>query len=237
MRIAKPLLVSGLIAAAVVAGLAWYVSYSMYGPGGGASEFPDRTLPPQGPERQDDARFMPPAEASEIYSDARQRFFFYHPEDAEVIVDAARMAEEGHGPVCNPEEAVVCVPYGKERYAGTNFGDAGFSVRILPDRDAASCLAARPLEQPAGVTDVNDTRFRVYEISEGAMSHRLEGRNYRVFRSLTCFELATRIYTSVFEVHDPSVVREFTETDRAAVETALDAMFRRFWFRGYVELL
>lgn len=225
---------TGLFAAAVVGALAWVVS----------TRPPEPTPPPAPPPQkeaplEDGARLMPPAESGlQLYTDAQIGFLLYYPEGVTPIEDRGRMAELGYIPVCDPELSIVCFPYGKEDDAGTNFESAAFSVGIRGKITKESeCLVPQDGEAAVGAVMINDSVFASFRYGSAATSHRLEGMHYRHFRDGRCFELSTRIASTVFEVWEPGSIEEFTAADRRTVQDVLDRMLTSFRFQADLELL
>lgn len=229
----KMLLVSGLFAAAVIAALAWMFS----GRPSDDREKPDSSGMATMPE--DGARLLPPSEPGlALYADGRRGFFLHYPEAIVPLTDADAMATLGYIPVCDPERALVCFPYGEKEYAGTNFGAAAFSVNLRADlAGEAACLSPQPGEAPDGAMSVGGTVFAAFSYADAAASHRLEGRSLRAWRDSGCVELSTRIESTVFEVWEPGSIRAFTPDDQADIRGVLEKMMASFRFQENLELL
>jgi hypothetical protein len=238
MRNAKhAILISALFAAAAVLALAWYVS-TKNAPGFTVPE-PSPASPGTGTSEVDTGRLMPPEEpGTSLYLDSEHDLVVKYPSEIVPLQIAATMEGLGYIPVCDPEHALVCFPYDPAAYADTNFESSAFSIHLRDDLGTeAECQAAQPAEDAEGAVMLGGTVFSAFSFGDAAMSHRLDGRNYRAFREGDCYELATRVATSVFEVWEPGSIRKFTEADEAAVRAVLDKMLMSFRFQADLELL
>lgn len=187
----------------------------------------------------DTGRLMAPEDPDvSLFLDPERDLLLKYPSSIVPIRDRAKMALSGYIPTCDPDHALVCFPYDPPEYEGTNFESAAFAIHLRDDLGTeAECLAAQPAENATGAVMLGGTVFSSFSFGDAAMSHRLDGRNYRAFRNGDCYELATRIATSVFEVWEPGSIREFTLADEAAVRAALDRMLKSFRFQDDLELL
>lgn len=228
----KMLVVTAIAAAAAVLLFAWYVSVRRPAP---PPTTPSASETPAG----DGARLMAPSEPGQaIYIDSRNGFFLSYPEEITPLTLSGEMTVLGYIPVCDPDRAVVCFPYGKERYAGTNFGSAAFSVNLREDlADEAACLSPQPGESSDGATALDGTVYAAFSYADAAASHRLDGRSLRTWRGPGCVELSTRIESTVFEVWEPGSVRAFTPADKADIQDVLERMLVSFRFQENLELL
>src|SRR5688572_7495507 len=232
----RALLLSALFAAAVVAVLAFYVA---------SKGVPDSSV--SGPIRSvgqadvspDTGRLMAPEEPGvNLFLDAEHDLVLKYPSAIQPIRNRAEMEALGYIPICDPLHAIVCFPYDPPAYAGTNFESSAFSIHLRDDIETeAECLAAQPAEDARGAVMLGGTVFASFSFGDAAMSHRLDGWNYRTFREGGCYELATRVATSVFEVWEPGSIREFTAADEAAVRVELEKMLTSFRFQDDLELL
>jgi hypothetical protein len=240
MRSAKEaILVTGLFAALVVVVLAWYVS--MLPKTAPAPETPSATGTPAAEEGTppESGRLMaPPGEGLALYTDSEHDFLLHYPSGITPLTSSAEMTSLGYIPTCDPDHAVVCFPYDPMEHVDTNFESAAFSVHLRDDIETeAECLAPQPAESASGAVAIGGTVFSSFQFGDAAMSHRLEGRNYRAWYGNDCYELATRIATSVFEVWEAGSIREFTANDELAVRMVLEAMLKSFRFQADLELL
>lgn len=187
----------------------------------------------------DTGRLMAPEEPGiSLFLDAEHDLVLRYPVGIEPLRQAGEMEGLGLTPVCDPLHAIACFPYDPPEYEGTNFGSAAFAIHLRDDLGTeAECLAAQPAELATGAVMLGETVFSSFAFADAAMSHRLDGRDYRAFREGNCYELATRIFTSVYEVYEPGAVREFTLADEAAVRAALERMLMSFRFQSDLELL
>lgn len=227
----KMLVVSGIASAAALLLFAWAVAVRV------------RPLP-DAPRPSDEApgagaRLLPPAEPGlALYTDTRVGYFLHYPEAIVPLTDTGVMATLGYIPVCDPERAAVCFPYGEKEYAGTNFGAAAFSVNLRADlATEGECAAPQPGETPDGAMSVGGTVFTAFTYADAAASHRLDGRSLRAWRDSGCVELSARIESTVFEVWEPGSVRAFTPTDKADIQAVLEKMMASFRFQENLELL
>jgi hypothetical protein len=227
----KMLLVSGLFAAAALLLFAWAVTERV-------RPLPEAPRPPDG-ALGTGARLLPPAEPGlALYTDSRVGFFLHYPDAIVPLTETDAMATLGYIPVCDPERALVCFPYGEKEYAGTNFGAAAFSVNLRGDlAGEAACLAPQPGETADGAMSLGGTVFTAFSYADAATSHRLDGRSLRAWRDQGCIELATRIESTVFEVWEPGSIRAFTPDDKADIQAVLEKMMASFRFQENLELL
>ena len=238
MTTRRAALLSALFAALAVAALAFYVA-SKGGFGGGVPAGPIGSSGMPAPAAPDTGRLMAPEEPGiSLFLDADHDLVLKYPSDIVPLRDRAAMEGLGYIPTCDPEHALVCFPYDPPAYEGTNFESAAFAIHLRDDLGTeAECLAAQPAENATGAVMLGGTVFSSFAFGDAAMSHRLDGRNYRAFRKGSCYELATRIATSVFEVWGPGSIRAFTPADEAEVRAALDKMLMSFRFQADLELL
>jgi len=237
MTTRRAALVSALFAAALVAALAFYVS-SKGGFGASSDVKPINATGTVTPSL-DTGRLMPPEEPGvSLYLNAEHDLVLKYPSEILPLQTAAEMEGLGYIPVCDPMHALVCFPYDPKEYEGTNFESAAFAIHLRDDIETeAECLAVQPAEDATGAVMLGGTVFSSFSFGDAAMSHRLDGRNYRAWREGNCYELATRIATSVFEVWEPGSIRKFTPADEAAVRAVLEGMLKSFRFQSDLELL
>ncbi|MFA5854648.1 MAG: hypothetical protein WC866_06275 [Patescibacteria group bacterium] len=217
---AQILVVSGLFAATVIAALVLFVSNAPKAP-------VVQPVTPQPVTQPQPA----PSTSHKIYTNTLSGFSVQYPDTILHTEDTQDMQLSGYIPVCDPDYAVVCFPIPKDAYAGTNFGSAAFAVHLRDDlKTSSACETWQGGELVDGDATINGTSYKKFSYSEGAMSHRLDGENYRTFRDGTCFELSTRVATTVFEVYEPGTVKLFSDANRSALQAALDAMLTSFRF-------
>ncbi len=198
---------------------------------------PEPEPPPS--ETGDPSRLMPPLDPGmSLYTNSQHDLMLEYPSRIVPLTDPEAMTAMGYIPACDPENAVVCFPIPQSEYPGTNFSNAAFSIRLRLDlKTEAACMTADNGEVANGQTTISETTFHVFAFGDAAMSHQLNGKNYRAFREGGCYELATRIATTTYEVYEEGTIRRFTDEDRAAVEAILDRMRSTFRFQDDLELL
>ncbi len=172
-----------------------------------------------------------PKPAAKTYENSTYGFSVQYPETILATEDKQDMQLSGYVPVCDPDHAIVCFPFPKETYKNTNFEDAAFAVHVRPDlKKQAACESPDNGETADGEATLNGVSYKKFAFSDAAAGHRLEGENYRVFRSGSCIELSTRVATTVFENYEPGMITRFTEVDRSSMQAALDDMLKSFRF-------
>ncbi len=235
MRFTKPFLLSGLFAAAIVGGLVLYGLYGVNRPPRYVRyvkpnpEVPPPSLQP-GPQPSPPVP-EPPVGAAKTYRNGQLAFAVDYPDPILPTEDRQDMAMSGYFPICEPDDAVVCFPYGKEALPGRNFDGAAFSIHARTDlKTQKSCEAAGNGEQEAGTATVGSLTFKKFSYGDAAMGHQLSGENERIFRNAACLQLSTRIATTTFENYEPGSIRRFTDEERAAVLKILDGMRASFRF-------
>lgn len=233
----RALLLSALFAACAVYALAFYVSarggFSADGP-----RYPIIAVGRVAPS-PDAGRLMAPEDPGvSLFLDAEHDLVLKYPAAIMPIRDRAEMEGLGYIPVCDPLHALVCFPYDPPAYEGTNFESASFAIHLRDDLETeAECLAVQPAETAEGAVMLGETVFSSFSFGDAATSHRLDGRNYRAFHEGDCYELATRVATTVFEVWEPGSIREFTLSDAADVRAELEKILKSFRFQADLELL
>lgn len=230
----RALLLSALFSAAVIAALAFVVASK----GGLWTSGPIRAVGVV-EVAPDTSRLMPPEDPGiSLFLDAERDLLLKYPSGIVPIRDRARMETSGYVPVCDPLHALVCFPLDPPEYADTNFDQAAFAIHLRDDLETeAECLAAQPAEDVLGAVLLGETVFSAFTFGDAAMSHRLDGRNYRAFREGDCYELATRVLTTAYGVYEPGMIREFTVADEAAVRAELERILKSFRFQADLELL
>ena len=104
-------------------------------------------------------------------------------------------------------------------------------MNILADaKTEQDCLATGGNQQSVGPAVINGAEFQVFTDGDAAMSHRSEGFDYRAFRNGTCWQLTTRVNTTVFEVWAPGLITRFTDADQKLVEEMLGSVIKSFKF-------
>jgi len=129
-----------------------------------------------------------------------------------------------------------CLYLPEDAYAGTNLRSAGLTITRRRDLTAPiSCLLAQPegwSDLQPGVVYPEPTEgasgpapravtSRFGDVGEGAAGSYTLGEVLRLFDGEDCWELETRLALTRFENYPPGQVEEFTEADRADVESLL----------------
>ncbi len=217
---AQILVVSGLFAATVIAALVLFIPNVPKSP----VVQPVVTPPVTQPQPV-------PSTSHKIYTNTQSGFSVQYPDTILYTEDAQDMQLSGYIPVCDPDYAVVCFPIPKETYSGTNFGSAAFAVHLRDDlKTRTACETSQNGELIDGVATINGISYKKFSYGEAATSHRLDGENYRTYRDGTCFELSTRVATTVFEVYEPGTITLFSDDNRSALQAALERMLLSFRF-------
>ena len=224
MSAPKAIFLSGLIAATAI--VAMVFAFSRQSPSPVAQPVVEE-LPPE-PQI---VPMPPPKPITKVFTSAKYGFSVEYPETLLLTEDTQDMQLSGYIPVCDPDHAIVCFPIAKDTYENTNFGGAAFAVHRRGDlKKQTTCEAPDNGEMPDGEANINGVTYKKFSFSDAATSHRLEGENYRVYKNSRCFELSTRVATTVFEVYEPGAIVRFTDNDRSSVQAILDAMVTSFRF-------
>ena len=140
-----------------------------------------------------------------------------------------KLEQTSYIPVCD-EDAAACVLYPSDRYKGTTFGAAAFTVKLTDANTAGACETAPDIgdEKKAPNRTIAGVRF-VHWVGEGAaMSHVLETHLYRGFTHRKCYELAINVTYTNYGVYDPGTIKEFTKQDEAKVVHDLEQVLDSF---------
>lgn len=230
MKTTKPLIISGLLAAVVIGGLVVYGMNQQPAPSPAPAPAP-QPAPAPTPTPAPEPTPAPPAPVTKTYTNATFGFTLDYPENIVPTEDKQDMAMSGYLPVCDPDTAVVCFPYGKELMPGKNFDNAAFSVHVLSKlKTEDKCLALGNGEEADGTATIGGTPYKKFASGDAAMGHQLSGENYRAFRNGNCFQLSTAVFTTTYENYPPGTLERFTDQDRANVQHVLDAMLLSFKF-------
>ncbi len=224
MSTSKAVFLSGLIAAVAIVAITF--AFTRQNPPPAVQPIVEESAPePQ------IVPLLPPKPVTKNYTNAKYGFSVAYPETLLLTEDTQDMQLSGYIPVCDPDHAIVCFPIAKDAYEKTNFGGAAFAVHSRGDlKKQATCEAPDNGETPDGEANINGVTYKKFSFSDAATSHRLEGENYRVYKNGRCFELSTRVATTVFEVYEPGVISRFSEDDRSSVQSDLDLMLTSFRF-------
>lgn len=165
------------------------------------------------------------------------------PPGLSLAVTPDQLLTDASPPPCR-EGFDYCLYLPDDAYAGTNLRSAGLAITRRRDLTApVSCLLAKPEgwrdlqpgvvypEAPAGAAGsagasgeptVATSRFG--DVGEGAAGSYTLGEVLRLFDGEECWELETRLALTRFENYPPGQVEEFTDADRADVESLLWAV-------------
>lgn len=169
------------------------------------------------------------------------------PPGLSLAVSQAQLLTDASPPPCR-EGFTYCLYLPDDAYAGTNLRSAGLGITRRTDlRSPVSCLLAQPdgwsnlqpgvvyAEPPgdggaaaggeAGEPPARPpATSRFGDVGEGAAGSYTLGEVLRLFDGEECWELETRLALTRFENYPPGAVLEFTEEDRADVESLLWAV-------------
>lgn len=173
-----------------------------------------------------------PRSESPIYTDKANGFTIAYPEGVEVLNAKSQMNASGYIPACDPDTSAVCFVYPADTYPKTNFSSAGVAVGITDAKTESACLARGNGElSTEGPKNINDVSFQAFSYGEGAAGHQTNGLNYRAFHNGRCYQLSTRINTTVFENYEPGMINEFTMDKEQFILEAMDKMVYSFKFQ------
>lgn len=162
-----------------------------------------------------------------LYENATLGLRAYYPDGFLLLSDKDAMASSGYLPVCNSERGDACLSMPKEAYPNSNFDGAGVTFGVIGEAASEeTCYAILPNSNETKTDTIteNGITWMVFTNGDAAMSHRSDGKDYRAFANGRCYEIETRIATTVYEVYEPGTIVEFTDADKASVEVALDGI-------------
>jgi hypothetical protein len=140
---------------------------------------------------------------------------------------------EAYTPVCTDaastkDATIVCIAYPAEKFSGTNFEAAAFSVNRLDAITAEGCLqVTEPHPATPHKEKVNGVTFDVFDVGGVAAGHWLAADAYRSFHQNRCYELDFRVASVNIANFDPGTVKEF---DGEAVNRSLRSVLDSFTF-------
>ncbi|MDP2629108.1 MAG: hypothetical protein Q8P45_00180 [Candidatus Harrisonbacteria bacterium] len=139
------------------------------------------------------------------------------------LVTAEQIESLGYVALCDPETSLVCVIYLEELLPGRNFHGGAVSVSIDEDKTTEeSCTAQEDNEMEAvDSMSVDGEVFVGYGFGEAATSRQVRGAHYRALVHNRCYQIATRIETTTFEVYEAGTIQRFTNEEREHVESEL----------------
>ncbi len=167
------------------------------------------------------------------YHDTHYGFSVNYPGQAVRVLNSKnQMATSGYIPACDPETSLVCFVFPSDTFPKSNFESAGVAVGILNDATTEqSCFAQMNGEMSnAGDKTINGIVFRSFSYGDAATSHRSNGFNYRTFHNGACYQLSTRLNTTVFEVYEPGTIQRFTSDQERSILSQMDMIVSSFRF-------
>jgi hypothetical protein len=175
----------------------------------------------------------------DFYASTDGNFRFVYPDNFDLLVgDGILKRTQGRHvgvPVCDTRTALACVIYPAERFQGTNFEAAAFSVNRL----ASISTAGDCMEYSDRTTTPNAERISVTSVSIGGYPYRYAStattvtghsqsvQRFRVFQNESCYEL--RVAVSLSDT-PPNSENKFKSTDADAVNNSLKRILSTFAF-------
>ena len=177
-------------------------------------------------------RIMWPQFQKNVYKDPVYGFSIRYSEEAKPITDKDKIVLSGYIPVCDPDATLACFVFPSSTFPDSNFSSAGVGVAILKEfKTEETCLARRETERSdEGFRAINEAKFKVYSYGEGAAGHHSNGLNYRGFHDDTCYQLSTRLNTTVFENYEPGTITRFDMGQENKLLEKMDEMIASFSF-------
>ncbi len=179
--------------------------------------------------------------ALRIYSSDEGYFQFAYPDSFQLWAGARiprtkGSREAGFIPVCDPNTAFVCAVYPAERFSGTTFEAAGFSVNnIQSAKTEEDCdnyqdrlSEPRSAELKTSKISINGTAFSHTATGGAATGHSQSLLLYRNFHHGYCYEL--RIAISVTDAPSDPQLERFSEASAENVREALQRILGTFSF-------
>ncbi|OIQ48791.1 hypothetical protein BerOc1_03544 [Pseudodesulfovibrio hydrargyri] len=150
--------------------------------------------------------------------DVGRSFAMAFPVDFTVSTDAKQLAAKSYFPLDDGSMRLGGC-YSGEEYAGTNFGSACITVSVSPDEgrdgDCARFDGDTLCGEEGGVRDavVNGLRLRRADMSDAAMGHRLEARDYWIVHDGRRYDIRLFVGYTAMEMYTPGEKREFSLED------------------------
>jgi hypothetical protein len=160
----------------------------------------------------------PEAAGAEGLAKGDRSFAMAFPDDFTVSVDAAELAAKSYFPMDDGTMRLGGC-YAGEAYADTNFGSACIAVFVSPsnerDRDCARFEGDTLCGEENGVRDevVNGLGFKRADMSDAAVGHRLEARDYWIVRDGRRYDIRLFVSYTAIEMYTPGDKREFSRED------------------------
>jgi hypothetical protein len=164
------------------------------------------------------------------YRNAGYGFQFTYGDEFRLLQGKEEMYAVSYIPPCDPESSIACVYVPKEFFGNTNFGGAGFGVRVIENVDACPSPPNQGAGLEFGATHVNGVDFTVAVTGGAAMHKRNQDVIYQAMRNGDCYLITTRINTSVFEVYESGTIERFTPEMETRIITALGNILSSFRF-------
>lgn len=177
-----------------------------------------------------------PKENGTPYTDKANGFTVNYPEGVLILNAKTQINSSGYIPACDPDTSVVCFVYPADTYPKSNFSSAGMAIGITGAKTESACIARGNGElSTEGIKSISGIGFQAFSYGEGAAGHRTNGLNYRAFHDNRCYQLSTRINTTVFENYEPGTITEFTMDKEQFILEALDTMVYGFKFQQFTK--
>ena len=173
------------------------------------------------------------ATAATVRGDTAQTFTMAFPADFTVTSDPKQVAGQSYFPQAD-ETMRLAGFYSGQAFAGTNFGSAGIVVSVSPaskgESDCARFDGDMMCGAEQGVRDtlVNGIQFKIADLSDAAVGHRLEVREYWTVRHGQRYEVRLFVSYTDIGMYTPGEKREFPV---AECWEKLTAILNTFSFR------
>jgi membrane-bound inhibitor of C-type lysozyme len=168
---------------------------------------------------------------TDTFTDVSKTFSFSYPSDLSVSGDGGGYTQSWmvNATTSGMILAEVKVPQSFE--AGTNFGDATFTVGTSADPSAlATCLTYNPTggkATTATTTVINGTTYTVFHSADAGAGNRYDTTSYRTSRNSQCYAIEYTIHYAVFQNFPKGSVKQF---DESALQSKLDTIAQSFTF-------
>lgn len=165
----------------------------------------------------------------DVYSDQSKSFSFTFPTDFSIAGSAVGYTQDWSVNATTSGMVLAHIEVPKSFEAGTNFGDARFTVGTSADPSAiAECLTS-PKGNYGSTTPVtmNGVPFTKITFTGAGAGNRYDTTSYRAVRGNQCYAVEYTIHYGVIENYPVGTVKEF---DEARVQSALEKMVQSFQF-------
>lgn len=161
----------------------------------------------------------PPAQtAIQTYRNSGWNFEFQYPKSLG-FVDAT------YGSLQNQ---IVQIQIGQDQYPKTNFGDADFTVSLMPTNSQTTCLKTTVPENSNAFKDsqvINGVTFYKTTAQGVGLGNVYDSHAYRTWANKICYELTETVHTSRIENYQPGTV---SAVDKNAIWARLDSILNSF---------